>query len=286
MKKAYLTLKKYFPLIVIGISIIGILGATAFTYAYDRSVLTLNYNSPIVAAFLILVVLAFAFIVVLSIHLRGMRLNKIKKHTRLTSFCAIFAAIMTFGAFINDILNITLYDMSYNVIQYIKMVLSLGVCVYFIIESLPRFINRKWVIIPAFIRKALSICAILWAVLGVFVSFFTVYKNLTTTSIILTTHTLAHVAMALFFIYEAGREFVKGKYAMLIFSSLTTALICLAFSGALVVCVMIGTMNVSDLGFTVFEHFATASIGLFAISRTYSILKTLRLVLINDSQEI
>ena len=281
MRKTYHIFKYFFPILIGALILVAIVGAVAFSLEYNREALTLNMKSPLVIVFMTLIAIVLVAIIVFSVFARKLHFERIKKHTRLTSFCASFAALMAFGAFINDIIDITVYDKGFTAIGLVRTVLNLVVCAYFVIEALPRFINRKWVEIPLLIRQALSITAIAWAIIGIFTVYFTPNEGLLSTSIIYNGKIVAYTAVALFFVFEAEREFSKAKYGLLVFSALLTALISFALSASLILALMVGQIHMNELGFTVFDHLFTAGIGLFAVSRTYSIFKTLKLILIN-----
>lgn len=281
MRKTYHMFRYFFPILIGALALISILGAVTFSLEYDREALTLNMKSPLTVVFMAFIAVTFIAIVVFAVFARKLHFERIKKHTRLTSFCASFAALMAFGSFVNDIIDITVYDKDFSVISLVRTVLSLVVCAYFVVEALPRLINRKWVEIPLIIRQTLSVTVILWAIIGIFSVYFTPGEGLLTTSIIYNGKIVAYTAMALFFVFEAEREFAKAKYGCLVFSALFTALISFALSASLILALLTGQIEINELGFNIFGHLLTAGIGLFAVSRTYSIFKTLKLVLIN-----
>ena len=174
---------------------------------------------------------------------------------------------------------------TFTILGIVRLILTLAVCAYFAIEALPRFINRKWVIIPAYIRQALSASSIIWAVLGIFDVYFYPADGLLTTSILYNGKIIAYTAIAMFFIFEGVREFAKPKYGMLVFSALFTSLITFALSASMILALIVGGIKENYLGFTLFDHFFTIGIGLFSMSRVYSILKTLRLTILSGEYE-
>ena len=89
----------------------------------------------------------------------------------------------------------------------------------------------------------------------------------------------------MFFIFEGVREFAKPKYGMLVFSALFTSLITFALSASMILALIVGGIKENYLGFTLFDHFFTIGIGLFSMSRVYSILKTLRLTILSGEYE-
>ena len=282
MRKTYHVFKYFFPILIGALILVSIVGAVTFSLEYDREALTLNMKSPLTAVFMGIIAIVFIAIIVFAVFARKLHFERIKKHTRLTSFCASFAALMAFGAFVNDIVDITVYSKDFTAIGLVRTFLNLVVCAYFVIEALPRFINRKWVDIPLIIRQILSVTVIAWAILGIFTVYFTPHEGLFSTSIIYNGKIIAYTAIALFFVFEAEREFAKAKYGMLVFSALLTALVSAALSISLILSLLLGQIHMNELGFTVFDHLFTAGIGFFAISRTYSIFKTLKLILINS----
>ncbi len=284
MIKKYKLFKHFFTGLVAAFSVTAIVGTLAFSLAYNKESLTLKFDSPITIIFIFFIIATFAAITVLSCMMRKLHFEKIKKHTRLTSFCASMAALMLFGSFVNDIINVAVLDMKYTAVGIAKISLSLFVCAYFVIEALPRFINRKWVDIPVFVRITLSLISIAWSVLGIFTIYFTPNENLVTTSILFNAKILTYAAMALFFVFEAEREFSKVKYGFLISSALITSLLCFSFSASSILCIIFGTMDMNSVGFTMFNHLATVGIGLFSMSRVYSILKTMRLYILNGKE--
>lgn len=282
MRKTYHVFKYFFPILVGALILVSIVGAVAFSLEYDREALTLDMGSPLVMVFMALIAIVFVAIIVFAVFARKLHFERIKKHTRLTSFCASFAALMAFGAFVYDVVSITVYDVEFTAIGLVRTVLYLVVCAYFVIEALPKIINRKWVDIPRIIRQALSLTAIAWAIIGIFTVYFAPSEGLLSTSIIYNGKIVAYTAIALFFVFEAEREFAKAKYGMLVFSALLTSLVSLALSASLILSLLVGQIHMNELGFTIFDHMFTAGIGLFSLSRTYSIFKTLKLILINS----
>lgn len=284
MIKKYKLFKYFFTAFIIAFVIIAIMGTVAFSLSYNKESHTLDVDSPLTILFISLIVIAFASIIVLSVMLRCLHFERIKKHTRLTSFCASMAALMLLGSFTNDILNLVILDMDYTAISIIKIALCPFVCAYFVIEALPRFINRKWVEIPVAIKFSLSLISIAWAILGIFTVYFTSNPYLLSTGIMFNAKILTYVAMALFLVFEAEREFSKAKYGLIVASALTTSLLCFSFSASSILCIMLDTMDMNSIGFTMFNHLATVGIGLFSMSRVYSILKTMRLHILNGKE--
>ena len=284
MIKKYKLFKHFFTALIVSFAVTSIMGTIAFSLAYNKETHTLSSGSPLTWMFFLFILATLAAITVLSFKLKGLHFEKIKKHTRLTSFCASMAAIMLFGSFINDIVNITVLNMKYTAVGIAKIALSLFVCAYFVIEALPRFINRKWVEIPVPVKIGLSLISIAWAILGIFTIYFTPNENLLSTSTMFNAKVLTYVAIALFLVFEAEREFSKAKYGFLIFSALTTSLLCFSFSASSILCIIFGTMDMNSVGFTMFNHLATVGIGLFSMSRVYSILKTMRLHILNGKE--
>ena len=281
MIKKYKIFKSFFFAFIAAFSVIAIMGTVAFSISYNKESHTLDLSSPLTFIFLFLIVAVFAAIIVLSFMLRNIHFERIKKHTRLTSFCASMAAIMLFCSFVNDILNLTVLDMDYTAVNIVKIILCPFVCAYFVIEALPRFINRKWVEIPVYVKFTLSLICIAWAILGIFTVYFTSNVYLLSTGVMFNAKILTYVAMALFFVFEAEREFSRAKYGLIVASALTTSLLSFAFSASSILCIMLETMDMNSIGFTMFNHLATVGIGLFSLSRVYSILKTMKLHIIN-----
>ena len=285
MRRTYRIFKYFFPVMIGVFAVTSIIGAVAFSLAFDTEALTLDYNSVIVSVFMVLIAVSVIASAVLGVFLRKLHFERIKKHTRLTSFCGFFAAIMAFGAFLQDIIDMIVSDKDFSVIGIIKLVLTLVVCAYFAIEALPRFINRKWVVIPLPIRQGLSAASMLWAVLGIFDVYFTPAEGLLTTSFIYNIKIVAYTATAMFFVFEAIREFAKPRYGMLVFSCLFTSAISFALSASMILALLMGFLHMDQMGYTLFDHFFTVGIGLFSMSRVYSILKTLRLTILSGEYE-
>ncbi|MBQ9744528.1 MAG: hypothetical protein IJW19_05325 [Clostridia bacterium] len=285
MRKTYRVFRYFFPAMIGAFALVSIIGAVAFSTAYDTEALTLDFGSSIVSIFMISIALTFIASVVLSVFVRKLHFERIKKHTRLTSFCGFFASITGLGAFVQEIVYIVGNNRAFTILGIVRLILTLAVCAYFAIEALPRFINRKWVIIPAYIRQALSASSIIWAVLGIFDVYFSPADGLLTTSFLYNGKIIAYTAIAMFFIFEGVREFTKPKYGMLVFSALFTSLITFALSASMILALIVGGIKENYLGFTLFDHFFTIGIGLFSMSRVYSILKTLRLTILSGEYE-
>ena len=125
MRKTYHVFKYFFPILVGALILVSIVGAVAFSLEYDREALTLDMGSPLVMVFMALIAIVFVAIIVFAVFARKLHFERIKKHTRLTSFCASFAALMAFGAFVYDVVSITVYDVDFTVIGLVRTVLYL-----------------------------------------------------------------------------------------------------------------------------------------------------------------
>ena len=281
MIKTYHIFKRLFSIILIGIILTTVMSIVAFLAAYDGEAKTLNMDSPLSIILMIMMALVLLTIVFLSFKTRGLSFEKIKKDRKLTSFCGLFAAIMAFGSLINDIVIIIVNKGDYSTVACMKTALTILTCAYFVIEALPHFIKGKNVVIPLLVRRILSVATIMWAILGIFSIYFDTSGSILSSSIIYNGKIISYVTAAMFFVFDTEREFTKVKYSMLIFSALAVELISSVISVGLIFGLVFGRVELSYLGYDMLCYFLFLGIGLFAISRVYSVLETLKLTTIN-----
>ena len=264
MKKACSILKKPFAILCIALGLICLLGILAFSLSYNEETLNLKLDSFISILFLALVIIAIASGVVFSVMIRKMCLNETVANSRVNAICSYIAAATALALFLSSVVGINTLSMPGKA----QAVLSLIVCAYFITEAL----GKKKELAPLALRQGLSIAPVLWALAGMFDVYFTTSEKLISTSTMFNAQVITYVIMALFFVFDAEDKYLKSKRTILLPFAIATALMSIAFSLSLIFCFIFGTVNISDIGLSVFTLLASVGIGAFAISRVYSIL--------------
>lgn len=258
------------PVIAVALAFICIFGIITFSVSFDSETATLNSKSPLTVIFTILIVLAFVGITALAIILRRSETQEINKKAKFVYISSAVAAAFMLSSFISDVVCIAGLDKAYSSIGIMRTVLSVAVCIYFAQEAL---IGFKGIMLPTIVRQLLSASTMLWALLGIFDVYFTTNKALLSTSVFFNALIIAYVVLSLFFVFDAEREFTKLKFSVLLASSLIAALVSAALFGSVTVCVIIGTVPVSHIGISFCGYLSGLGIGVFALSRAFSLLK-------------
>ena len=263
MKKACL-IKKSFLILSVGLGLACILGILAFSLSYNEETLNLELDSFISILFLALIIIAIASGIVYSVVIRKICPAKRVANSRVDLVCSAIAAATTLALFLASVADINALSLPGKA----QTILGLIACIYFVTEAL----GEKKELVPLALRQGLSIAPVLWALAGMFDVYFTTNEKLISTSTIFNAQIITYVVMALFFIFDAEDKYLKPKNSVLLATSVATSVMSIAFSLSLVFCFIFGTVNISDIGLSVFTLLASVGVGAFAISRVYSIL--------------
>lgn len=264
MKKACSILKKPFAILCIALGLICLLGILAFSLNYNEKTLNLDFNSFLSILFLAVAGIIFASSVVFSVMVRKICPTHKSSNSRASSVCASIGAATMLALFLSSVLRIRAFSLPGK----LQIILSIIVCAYFVTEAL----CEKKELIPLPLRQGLSIAPVLWALAGMFDVYFTTSEKLISTSTMFNAQVITYVIMALFFVFDAEDKYLKSKRTILLPFAIAAALMSVAFSLSLIFCFIFGTVNVSDIGLSVFTLLASVGVGAFALSRVYSIL--------------
>lgn len=263
MKKACL-IKKSFLILSAALGLVCLLGILAFSLNYNEKTLNLDFSSFLSILFLAVAGIIFASGVVFSVMIRKMCPNETVANPRANAICSYIAAATSLALFLSSVVGINGLSLPGKA----QVILSLIVCFYFVTEAL----GEKKDSVPLALRQGLSIAPVLWALAGMFDVYFTTSEKLISTSTMFNAQVITYVIMALFFVFDAEDKYLKSKRTVLLPLAIATALMSVAFSLSLIFCFIFGTVNISDIGLSVFTLIASVGVGTFTISRVYSIL--------------
>ena len=266
MKKACSILKKPFAILCIALGLICLLGILAFSLSYNEETLNLELDSFISILFLALIIIAIASGIVYSVAIRKIRPAKRVANSRVDLVCSAIAAATTLALFLASVADISALSLPGKA----QTIIGLIACIYFVTEAL----GEKKDLVPLALRQGLSVAPVLWALAGMFDVYFTTNEKLISTSTVFNAQIITYVVMALFFIFDAEDKYLKPKNSVLFATSVATSVMSIAFSLSLIFCFIFGTVNISDIGLSVFSIVSTIGIGAFVISRAYTILNT------------
>ena len=264
MKKACSILKKPFAILCIALGLICLLGILAFSLSYNEETLNLELDSFISILFLALIIISIASGIVYSVVIRKICPAKRVANSRVDLVCSAIAAATALALFLSSVVGINALSLPGKA----QVILSLMVCFYFVTEAL----GEKKDSVPLGLRQCLSVTPVLWALAGMFDVYFTTSEKLISTSTMFNAQVITYVIMALFFIFDAEDKHLKPKNSVLFATSVATSVMSIAFSLSLIFCFIFGTVNISDIGLSIFTLLASVGIGAFAISKVYSIL--------------
>jgi hypothetical protein len=264
MKKACSILKKPFAILCIALGLVCILGILAFSIAYNETTLNLELDSFVSILFLAVMGIVFVLGIVFSVVIRKICPSDKVSNSRVSTVCSAISAAAMLALFLSSVIRITAFSLPGK----LQIILSIIVCAYFVTEAL----CEKKELIPLPLRQGLSIAPILWALAGMFDVYFTTNEKLISTSTMFNAQVITYVVMALFFVFDAEDKYLKSKRTVLLPLAIATTLMSVAFSLSLIFCFIFGTVNISDIGLPVFTLLASVGIGIFALSRVYSIL--------------
>ncbi len=266
MRKTYALMKKFIPIIMCGLVPTIVFGILSFSICYNPETYSLKIPTAVTCIFLALIVIFIALSAYVAVKCDGVKVTKIRKCS-FSKFASYLAAVSTLIGFIYDLTVIIEDPHSFGIFRTIRFILSLALFAYFVISALPKQIKHKKTVFPRYLTRTLSVCTVFWGLCGIFSIYF--YDKLLTSEISRISQILIYVFITLFFLFEAEAEHLEPKYRPYIFSALALGILVCAFPVPMILIPSVQRFSAMELSYPI-------SIGIYAVSRIVSLMKTMK----------
>ena len=276
MQKNYNLFKIFYPIILAELGLVFIFGTLSFKLCYNYETCTLFFNKPLCIIFIISIILTIATALCFALMSGdGLRVARIKKDFIFLMVASCFAAIMAFVLFVFRVIGLGKEDISaFKVIQTL-LLLPLGA--YFVLNVFSSKNGENGIKTPKEVKYALTICAIVWAILGIFSMYFYNEPYFFTNNIFKTTQILIYVAFSALFLFEARFEHFSPNYKMYIFSAFVSAALTFAFSAGVIIAKISKTVPKAQ-SLSMAEVLCSLAIGIYALSRIFALFQTIKYI--------
>lgn len=291
MKKAYKFLTKHlFYLLLCVLACAGI-GSLAMHLGYNSTTSWLKVTGACTILFAIMILCSIFYAGFIAIKTPDCKLTRIKKKCTFLKITTVLAFILLFFMFARE--TWTLIKASYqealptyfSTWRILKYVFSLPASIYFLFMALPsKNRRRKRIKIPKFLQYVTSIGVIFWCIFGLLAAYF--YTIMSFKNILKIWQLLIYLAFIVFFLFEAKFEHLNdGKHTHrgFIFTGLLAFIASMAFSLTTIISMIFRIVPTeTGISFSAIEIFTSFVIGLYAFSRIYAFVNTVRVVIYNS----
>ncbi|MBQ8162808.1 MAG: hypothetical protein IJZ93_00370 [Clostridia bacterium] len=269
MRKSYKLLTKAFPVFMLELVVCAALGTIAFLTSYDSGSgwLSTGYVSIF---FWLVVALTLATAIAIPVFSKDAGIVRFKDKYGFVAFAATLAGIIVFALFVIEFCRFVTSS-NISVWRFIRSFVSIVVALNFIIEAVPHKLIKKYV--NKTIRIILSLSSILWGVLSILSVYFD--ENVPMSNITKTMLLLTYVAITAFLLFEA--EFKHAKKRIIAYTA--TASLAAFTSFSFCVPIALSLRSLATINFTVMEFVVCATIGLYALSKICSMIRTMHHVI-------
>lgn len=280
MQKNYNLFKKFYPAILAELLCVFILGTVSFKLYYNMETCRLNFSKALPIILIVSIILTIATALVFAIMgTANLRVARIKKDFIFLIVSSCFAGIMAFVLFVYRVIQLGKDDMSaFKIIQTL-LLLPLGV--YFVLNVFSSKTGENGIKTPKELKYALSICAVIWAMLGIFSMYFYNEKYFFTNNIFKVTQILIYVAFSAFLLFEAKFEHFSPNYKMYIFSAFVSATLTFAFSAGVIIAKITKSVPKAQ-SLSMAEILCSLAIGIYALARMFGLFRTIKYIKNSD----
>lgn len=283
MRKTYRFLKKSMYYLLINLLIVAIFSIISFSFMCvdENQTLTLKFPHVVTIMLYLFVLLEIGLAVFVALKAKAINITHIKKQNKFFQFASVFCAIMMIIFFIYEcIISITKANFQlYFVFRVSRWLLTIPMCAYFIVQALPKKIRRTKTSVPRWFKITLSVCAILWSVLGILTVYFGGLKHNDISKITLL---LTYVAISVFLVFEGEFEFVKAAHKPYIISAFVCTTLAIAFPFGISIGKILNKIN-PYRAFSQPELLLAVAIGIYALSKMLALVSTMHTVIENSS---
>ena len=282
MRQKYRFLKKSLTISVICLLAIALMSGLCFSFMYDAPTYTLRFPHVVTGLLYFAILATIAYSVYFTIKVNSINITRIKKTSKFMTFASAFAAIMMIIFFIYEcVVSITKANFqAYFFFRVMRWLLTIPTCVYFAFQAMPNKIRRVKITPPEYVKLILSICSVLWCLFGILTTYF---SSLTATDIAKISQLFVYASCALFLVFEGRFEiFGTGDKAYLI-SAFTCTALTLGFPFGISIAKIVGKMS-PYRAFSQPELILSVVIGIYALSKMFAVVLTMRAVAENSSR--
>lgn len=294
MKQGYKFLTKHLPIILCCSLATAAIGVTAMKLGYNPATSWLKLSGVCT----ILFALAFAFLVgyaiFVSVKMPDIHLARIKKKCAFLKIASVVSFIMIFFMFCLETHKIILASYQEKLPEYftiwriLKYICAFPASVHFLLMAIPSKINRKKRIkIPKAISYITSVGAILWAIFGLLSAYF--YSQMTIRNVLKIWQLVVYLAFILYFLFEAKFDHLNnGKKVQrgFIFTGCFAYILACAFSLTTTICMIFRIIPLNPIiSFSATEVLTSFTVGLYAFSKLYAYLRTVKVVINNSDSD-
>ena len=291
MKQAYKFLTKHlFYFLLCAIACAGT-GSLAMYLGYNSTTSWLQVSGACTILFAIIILATIAYAIFIAVKLPSCRIARIKKKYTFLKITSILGFVLLFFMFLRETWTLILatyqdaQETFFSTWRFLKYAASLPASVYFLFMALPsRTRRRKRIEIPKLLQYITTVGVIAWGVFGLLAAYF--YDIMSFKNILKIWQLLIYLAFIVFFLFEA--KFIhlndgKRTHRGYIFTGLLSFIVAMAFSLSTTIS-MIFRIVPTDTGisFSAVEVFTSFAIGLYALSRIYGYVNTLRAIVYNS----
>ncbi|MBO5287050.1 MAG: hypothetical protein J6B34_02885 [Clostridia bacterium] len=273
MEKTLKLFKKFLPAIIITTLVGLIFGFLTLLYYYIPSIPTITFKAVIPILTLVIFVLIVAMIITFAVKTKKLHISRVKRDAPFSKFAAALAGIMVAALFLFDFFRFVISPglFAAQPEKIIRLFVFVPFVIYFVIQLIPKKMKRQAVILPKWLKPLCSVCAILWCVCSL-VSIFR-WTGLPITNIFKLSF-IAYTLLALiFFLSEAKFELLKPNHRFYMISAFLLFSYTVVVSGSIVLGKLLGTAKAVTL--SEFELICSITLGIYALSKMFAILRTL-----------
>ena len=282
MRQAYHFLKTFIFAILAQLVFVALFSVISFSFMYKTH--SLKFPHIITIAFFLFIISTIASGVYACLHAKSLNVTHIRKDSKFFQFATIFAAIMMLVFFVCDATVTIVFSglSAYFFFRVTKWILTLPLLAYFILQALPKRIGHTKIKIPSGAKIFTSICAIAWAVFGIFTIYFT---SAPTTDFIKITQILTYASIAVFFVFEGEFENVKSNHKTYLISAIVCSTFTFAFPFGVSIAKIIGRFSSASYAPAQPELLVCVAIGLYAIAKVFAFISTMHVVIENSKTD-
>lgn len=286
MKKAFKSLAKSLPFVVLGAVLSCVFGVLAFSFSYNKITSWLDLGSFCTLAFIFVLLFVIGYAIFVVCRVKHFHIAKIKRNSHFARTASSLCAIVVGFLFLFDFFRLAVSSYSqtgtFNAWRIIRFILSLPFTAYFVIMTLPSKIRRKKTKIPKYLRYICSTSAVLWCVFSILTIYF--YKEMTTTNVLKLWQIILYLAYAIFFLYETKFELIEPCPKVFMISGLVSFILSIAFTLSTMISRMLNFIP-QENSLSAVELVCSLVIGVYALSRVHAIPKTMKHVINNSERE-
>lgn len=272
MQKTLNLFKKMLPIIIsltMGAFFFGLL---SFIYYYNNATMSVNFKSIISIIYIIFTACAYGTAIAFSVKAKHIHIRKIKRTNNFFKFSSLLAAIMATALFLFDFFRFVTVESLSSSWRLVRLIFFIPLICHIVIGLIPKKYKRHTIVVPKWLKIASSVGSVLWSIFGLLTIYF--WNALPTTNFFKLMHVFFYLFAILFFLFEAKFELLKPNHRLYIFFSLALFIHSVTFVGTTMFAKLFGSL--SKVALSEFELVCALCIGIYALSRVYSIAVTLR----------